>query len=335
MVLDGGYKVISFVDLAGHESYLKTTITGMTASYPDYAFVCVEKNITNTTTEHLAIVFSLDMPFAVLMTKVDIMPEAKIKSNIKRIFKMLKLAGKRAIIIKNKKDLEFFKQNPAALNIIPIILVSNVSGYGLNHVLRVLNFVEKRVVKIVPGAFVVDNVFNVVGFGIVVSGITSIDIRTGDELFLGPFSSARVGSEYIKVRVRTIHDDYRNFVDALPAGRRGCLCVRVNTVQRRALRSGMVLTRNVADVCAVRCFRARIQIFDGHATTIKPGYSAFINSGIIKSTATFTSIEGVECVRSGDSAIVNVEFLRNKYCVVPGEKFIFREGRTRGIGEII
>ncbi len=336
MVLDDGYKVISFVDLAGHESYLRTTITGVTSSYPDYAFICVEKTITNMTNEHLAVVLSLDIPFAILMTKIDIVPESKIKSNAKALFKRLRRVGKRAIIIKNKKDLDFFAQNAAGTDSVPIILVSCVSGYGLENVVRVLNFVVRRQPNIPPNVFVIDNVFNVVGFGIVVSGITSFDIQKGDDLYLGPFSGGRTQPEYIKAKVRTIHDDYRNFVNILPAGRRGCLCLRINSVQRKCIRSGMVLVRNVNDAAAVSHFTAMVQIFDGHASTIKAGYSAFINSGIIKSTVVITRVESDDgCIRSGDTALVDIKFLRHKYCVVPGEKFILREGGIRGIGIII
>lgn len=37
-------KVITFIDLAGHEKYLKTTIFGMTGLCPDYALLMIGAN---------------------------------------------------------------------------------------------------------------------------------------------------------------------------------------------------------------------------------------------------------------------------------------------------
>lgn len=38
-------KTITFVDLCGHEAYLKTTIYGLTGLFPDYALVIVGSNM--------------------------------------------------------------------------------------------------------------------------------------------------------------------------------------------------------------------------------------------------------------------------------------------------
>ena len=43
-------KVITFIDLAGHEKYLKTTIFGMTGHAPDFCMLMVRKSIVQTTT---------------------------------------------------------------------------------------------------------------------------------------------------------------------------------------------------------------------------------------------------------------------------------------------
>lgn len=37
-------KVVSFIDLAGHEKYLRTTVYGLTAHEPDYVMVVVGAN---------------------------------------------------------------------------------------------------------------------------------------------------------------------------------------------------------------------------------------------------------------------------------------------------
>lgn len=346
MTMDNGYKVISFVDLAGHESYLKTTINGITSSYPDFAFICIEKNITDITKEHLRLVNILEIPFCILMTKIDLIPEDKLKENLKKVYKLVKQFNKKIAIIKKSKDLESFKNMTSNTRFIPVILISNVTGYGINYVIKKISTISKRENKLVSNAFVIDNIFNVTGFGLVVSGLTTIEINKNDDLYLGPFNRQKENKGFIKVKVRTLHDDYRNFVNVLKPNKRGCICIKIPNYLKNNIRSGLVLVKSINDVNPVKKFRANIQIFHGHATTIKPGYSAFINSGIIKSCVKFINILDKDgnikdetsfenCMRSGDSSIVEIEFLKNKYCVVTGEKFIFREGRTRGIGIII
>jgi len=38
-------KVITFIDLAGHEKYLKTTVFGMTGHAPDFSMLMVSRTI--------------------------------------------------------------------------------------------------------------------------------------------------------------------------------------------------------------------------------------------------------------------------------------------------
>lgn len=39
------FQVITFIDLAGHERYLKTTIFGMTGHVPDFAMLMVSQTV--------------------------------------------------------------------------------------------------------------------------------------------------------------------------------------------------------------------------------------------------------------------------------------------------
>ena len=54
-------KIISFYDLAGHKKYLKTTINGLTTSFPDLAIIMVGANmgVTVLTREHLFLCVAL------------------------------------------------------------------------------------------------------------------------------------------------------------------------------------------------------------------------------------------------------------------------------------
>ena len=66
-------KVISFIDLAGHEKYLRTTVFGLTGCAPDYIMLMVGGNagLIGMSKEHLGIAVSLGVPVMVVITKVD------------------------------------------------------------------------------------------------------------------------------------------------------------------------------------------------------------------------------------------------------------------------
>ena len=43
-ICEASSKLITFIDLAGHPKYLKTTVFGLTAHHPDYAMLVVGAN---------------------------------------------------------------------------------------------------------------------------------------------------------------------------------------------------------------------------------------------------------------------------------------------------
>lgn len=69
-------RVLRFIDLGGHEKYLKTALYGMTCMLPDYVVVCVcpLAGLSRVTHEHLAVALALEVPVAVVITKADIAP---------------------------------------------------------------------------------------------------------------------------------------------------------------------------------------------------------------------------------------------------------------------
>jgi GTPase len=67
-------KIVSFIDLAGHEKYLKTTVSGMVGLAPDYAMLSIAAThgLQGMATEHLGIALALEVPLFVVITKVRI-----------------------------------------------------------------------------------------------------------------------------------------------------------------------------------------------------------------------------------------------------------------------
>lgn len=106
-------KVVSIVDLCGHEKYLKTTINGLTGLSPDFGCVIVGANagVQKMTREHIALCLFLRIPFMVIITKVDFAPKEKYEETLTEIKKLMKhkMLSKQPIIINDKiseKDYE-------------------------------------------------------------------------------------------------------------------------------------------------------------------------------------------------------------------------------------
>jgi GTPase len=69
-------KIVSFIDLAGHERYLKTTLYGLTSGAPSCVILVVGANagLIGMSKEHLAIALALSVPVVVCITKVGRYP---------------------------------------------------------------------------------------------------------------------------------------------------------------------------------------------------------------------------------------------------------------------
>ena len=67
-------KIVSFIDLAGHERYLKTTLYGLTSGAPSCVILMVGANagLVGMSKEHLAIALALSVPVVVCITKVNL-----------------------------------------------------------------------------------------------------------------------------------------------------------------------------------------------------------------------------------------------------------------------
>lgn len=66
-------KVVSFIDLAGHERYFKTTVFGLSGHAPDYVMLIVGGNagLIGMSKEHLGVALALNVPIIVCVTKVS------------------------------------------------------------------------------------------------------------------------------------------------------------------------------------------------------------------------------------------------------------------------
>ncbi|MHA2172766.1 MAG: EF-Tu C-terminal domain-related protein, partial [Candidatus Kariarchaeaceae archaeon] len=68
-----------------------------------------------------------------------------------------------------------------------------------------------------------------------------------------------------------------------------------------------------------------------HSTTIRPGYSPVIHCRSIRQSARMENFEP-KLLRTGDRATVRFRFLYRPEHIRIGQRIVFREGRTKGIG---
>lgn len=348
-------KVVSFIDLAGHEKYLKTTIFGVTGLFPDYGIVVIGANtgITKLTREHLGILLYLKIPIIITITKVDLAPRQVYQNLCNQLKKLLgrNTYGKVLYFISDsdKQDEEtdhyitHMNGNP---DIIPIISISNKDGTNIENLHRLLYSIPPRDkwlhVRTPGSVFYIDAVFNVQGIGLVLSGTNKgAPIKTKQKLFLGPFNG-----QFKEIQVRSIHNNLRQLIDETVQGAQTCMAIKIvnqkDTIDKRMIRKGMVVLDDVNKYKnnVVKSFYARINILH-HATTIKSGYSPVIHCGPIRQTAEidldFIIQENSEknLLRSGDNRIVKFTFNYHPEFIEENMIFFFRDGTTKGVGEVL
>ncbi|XP_065319409.1 GTP-binding protein 1-like [Gordionus sp. m RMFG-2023] len=333
-------KVITFIDLAGHEKYLKTTIFGMTGHYPDFVMLMIGANagIVGMTKEHLGLALALNMPVFVVLTKTDMCPANVLADNVKLVAKVLKSAGCRKIpiFVNSNEDVvkvsDFVSQRTC-----PIFQVSNVTGQNIDLLKSFLNLLTPSIPSVScsrrehfdiekPAELLIDDYYQVPGVGTVVSG-TCINgiMKVGDTFLLGPDRSGN----FNPVNIRSIHRK-RMPVEKVSAGQSASMALK--KVRKNDVRKGMVLVSPAIQPKSYWEFNANVLILH-HPTTIKPKYQAMIHCGSVRQTATLLEMS-LECLRTGDRALVRFRFTKQPEFLRCGQKIVFREGRTKAIGSI-
>jgi GTPase len=333
-IIQASSKVITFIDLGGHEKYLKTTLFGLTSHLPDFVLLVIGANmgIVGMTKEHLGIALALKVPIIAVVTKIDICPEHILEKTLNNLNKLLKLPGanKIPIVVRNEDDVIVSAKNIVSKRITPIFLVSNVSGKDIDLLKMFLNLLpaNKKWEEYIdePVEFHIDETFSVTGVGTVVAGtMIKGTVSVDDILLLGPDKSA----SFREVKVKSIHNK-RTPVRRVEAGQTATFALR--KCPRETIRKGMVLLDRSCKPKATKRFEAKILVLY-HSTTIKKNYQAVIHCGTIRQTAKIVEMDK-EIIRTGDRARVQFQFLYSPEYLTEGSRIIFREGRTKGIGEI-
>lgn len=348
-------KVITFVDLAGHEKYLKTTVFGMTGHLPDFCMLIVGSNqgVVGMAKEHLGLALALSVPVFVVVTKIDMCPENVLETTMKTLKKILRSPAcrKLPLDIHDENDVVMAAHNFSGERICPIFKVSNVTGLNLDLLKKFLNILTSRSCSLknvgnpkdheieAKTEVLLDDTFSVSGVGTIVSGtVLSGCLRQNSTLLFGPDGVGK----FVPVDIRTLQRR-RLPVDKATSGQTVAAAVR--RLKRKDVRKGQVLISKAAleeyripnsmnlDLFAAWEFMADVLILH-HPTTITVKYQAMIHIGSIRQTAVIKSMNK-DRIRTGDRARVKFSFLKIAELIRPGQKFVFREGRTKAVGTVV
>ncbi|KAF9531630.1 GTP-binding protein 1 [Crepidotus variabilis] len=333
-------KIVSFIDLAGHERYLKTTLYGLTSGAPSCVILMVGANagLIGMSKEHLAIALALSVPVVVCITKIDMTPANVLSETVKQVVKILKSPGcrKTPVFVKSIETATEIATSFGSDKVCPIFQISNVTGQGLDFVRTFLNLLpssegdkEKFAVD-QPLEYSITEVWSVPYVGTVVNGILNAgSVNAGDTVLLGPDANGNYQSTVIKSMQRKRAD-----VTRAEAGQ--CVSLALKRIRRAQVRKGMVLVNKLDNVPtrAIRQFEGQVLILY-HNTTLQKNYQAMLHCGAIRQTVRIVGMDHPQGVlRTGDRATVQFEFISHPEFVKEGMKLLFREGKTKGLGVI-
>ena len=347
-------KVITLIDLAGHEKYLKTTMFGLTGLFIDYGIVVVGANmgITKMTKEHLGILLYLRIPIIVLITKVDICPDNIYEKTRNILKKMLKvpLFNKKPYFIsldeeKATEDMDKYLQLIDHNNsLIPVLSISNKTGQNISCLNKLISNLKPRKQwdeKSINGSILyIDSTFIVHGIGLVISGTLKGDpIHVNQKLWIGP-----VNNKFIPIKARSLHNNIKQNVTTIYNGEVGCMAIKFTTkeiiTREQIIKGVMIFSDSKFKKNVSSKFKAKITILN-HSTTICNNYQPVIHCGPIRQSAKLTIIDNSEissdkiCLRTGNTAIVLFTFMFHPEYLESGLSFFFRDGNTKGYGDIL
>ncbi|XP_030627951.1 GTP-binding protein 2b [Chanos chanos] len=338
-ICESSSKMITFIDLAGHYKYLKTTIFGLTSYCPDFAMLVVGANtgIAGTTREHLGLAMALKVPIFIVVSKVDLCAKVTVERTVRQLERILKQPGcnKVPMVVANPDDAVTAAQQFAqSSSITPIFTLSSVSGENLDLLKVFFNILpplsnskEQEELMQQLTEFQVDEIYSVPDVGTVVGGTLYSGVcREGDRLVVGPTDEGK----FLRLKVCSIQRN-RSACRVLRAGQAATLAL--GNFDRALLRKGMVMVSPKMNPTICWQFEAAIVLLF-HAKTFRRGFQVTVHVGNVRQTATVECLQGKDELRTGERAVVCFRFMKHPEYLRVGAKLLFREGVTKGIGHV-
>jgi len=318
-------RLVSFVDTVGHEPWLRTTIRGLVGQKLDYGLLVVaaDDGPTRTTREHLGVLLATELPTIVAITKTDAVDAERVEEVEREVERLLRDVDKSPLRV-SRHGVDAAVEEISE-RVVPIVETSAITMDGLETLDELFDRLPKTSQDTGEFRMYVDRSYSVTGVGAVASGtVMAGEVEAGDELLIGPMPDGR----FQEVEVRSIEMHYHR-VDQAQAGR--IVGIALKGIKESAIERGMVLLPRDADPDPVREFEAEVMVLN-HPTRIGEGYEPVVHLETIGEAAVFHPENGR--LLPGDTGTTTVEFKFRPYLVEEGQKFVFREGRSKGVGTV-
>ncbi|XP_013391354.1 GTP-binding protein 2-like [Lingula anatina] len=335
-ICENSSKLITMIDLAGHHKYLKTTIFGLTGYAPDFAMLVISANtgIAGTTKEHLGLALAVDVPVFYVISKIDMSRPTYIERTITHLERLLKSPGcnKIPFRVETEDDAMVAATRFNSNEIAPIFQLSSVSGKNINILLKFLNVLpplhsakSREHLLQEPALHMVDEVYTVPEVGTVVGGtLVRGCIKEGEKLLAGPTDNGHFKEVFI-------HSLHRNRLPCrlVQAGQTATLSLGHCPF---SIRKGMVLVDRHCEPVSSTCFEASIYLLF-HSKSISKGFQTTVHIGNVCQTAILEWMNK-ECLQTNEKAQVRFRFIKQPEYIVEGSRLLFRDGKTKGMGEV-
>ena len=350
-------KLYNFVDLAGHESYLKTTIYGLNALHLNYVIIIIGANmgVNNMTREHFNLARILQLPIIFVINKIDLAPENIINNTLKDLKKLVNIknaeTNKINIILDDNIEshkLLFYNRDTNSIilndsnidkivnydkmtndynnNAYPVFFTSNKIGYGIS-VLRdyLYNLHVKHNFNINTTNNTNDNTTNniyIIQESYNIKGIGMVFygyVKSGVIKKNDILNIGPFGGKFYKISIRNVRDVLENDVDTLYENQLGCIAIK-------QLNKDVVLKRDnikkgiyiTSDPYCCNEFIARIYILH-HPTTIRENYQSTIHCGSVIQAAKIIEILNIKKNVESDNKLLRTgDYAKVKF------KFMFK-----------
>jgi len=318
-------RLVSFVDTVGHEPWLHTTIRGLVGQKLDYGLLAVaaDDGPTKTTREHLGILLATELPTLVAITKTDIVSEERVAEVESEVEAMLREVGETPLPV-DRHGVDAAIEEIGT--VVPILRTSPVTGAGIDDLDTLFEALPKRDNDAdAPFRMYIDRSYAVTGVGAVASGtVNAGTVEAGDELLLGPMPDG----SFREVTVRSIEMHYHR-VDKAKAGR--IVGIALKGVEEAEIERGMALVPRDSQPNPVREFEAEVVVLN-HPTRIGDGYEPVVHLETLSEAAQFFPEDGRLLPR--DTGRTTVRFKFRPYLIEEGQRFVFREGQSKGVGTV-
>ena len=293
--LDLGEIKIGFVDVPGHEKFVKNMLAGASGIDLVALVIAADAGVMPQTREHFEICRLLEISGGlIVITKTDLVDA--------ELLELVKLEASE--LVEN-----------SFLERAPMISVSAKTGEGVGELKETL----KKIAQTIPARrneFVarlpIDRSFSVKGFGAVATGtLVSGEIKEADELEILPLEK--------KVRVRGLQTHGKS-VKTIHAGQRAA--INLGGIEHSEIQRGMVLTEKDA-LRTTQIFDAEVEVLKDAKKSLKSRQRVRVHIGTIEALARVQILNDASEIKQGETDFVQLRLEIPIVCI-PNERFIVR-----------